>query len=661
MNIEVLKMAAKDKDPKELVPEAAQTSDAEMQAFFEEDRDFLRAYIGDDSIGIEPAPPGSGLKTLGIDLEKGKMYVNPDFFTQMRDSKKPYVLFHEFEHFRELRDLLAEKNGDKIWRKHRAKVKASKRYSILDNTWDDTRMNRGVDSRAPALEDAREALYKEDLFPETDFTKLPKHLQFAYTLLRERMVPNEACIVAPDVRAEIDRLRGIKSKSGVPLLEYASRPDIPPSVRIALQDKYLDPVSKRFFDEDVERRQKDQQQQGDQGQGEGQGEDDPKSGKDPEGEQAPDGAGQKPEKGQKGKRKNPEDQFKKEYAEYDEKNPDKALPAEDIDKAVKKYIEAKQKKGTEKTEEEMLQEAYAREAGVSVEDLRTYQNFWSEVENIQNPETNERVIEELRAIFRKIIAERMAPRLRPKLPTTEGEILARPADAVAAIKAGIQEPAVWETVEVHEKLLERFGNFDVTLVGDRSSSMTESDPAGAVKNIEQRKAVALILEALAEFSRELEDVRRDLLYDLHVRTEGWAFGDDSEIGILKPLSETLTEKERVAVYKTLADTPGNATKDFKVLEKIRDSIPEEDWQRIADKKLRKIIIVLSDGNSSDQTATQRVTRALREKGAIVVGVGITKSGDAIRTTYAPDGRVCEKAGQLGVTLGELLKEHLKDL
>ncbi|KKW24712.1 MAG: hypothetical protein UY70_C0005G0035 [Candidatus Kaiserbacteria bacterium GW2011_GWB1_52_6] len=659
--IEIWKMVEKNKGPRDANPDTTPTSEEEMRAFFEEDRDFLRAYIGDDSIGIEPAPPGSSVKTLGIDLEKGKMYVNPDFFMQMKHSKKPYVLFHEFEHFRELRDLLAEKSGDKVWRKHRDKVQVSKRYSILDNTWDDVRMNRGVDSRAPALKDAKEALYKEDLFPETDFTKLPKHLQFAYTLLRERMVPNEACTVAPDVRAEIDRLRGIKSKSGVPLLEYASRPDIPPSVRIALQDKYLDPVSKRFFDEDVEQKKKDQQQQGDQGQGEGTGEDDPKSGKDPKKQQAANGAGQKPEKGQKGKGKNSEDQFKNEYAEYNEKNPDKALPAEDIDKAVKKYIEAKQKTGTEKTEEEMLQEAYAREAGVSVEDLRTYQNFWSEVENIQNPETNERVLEELRAIFRKIIAERMAPRLRPKLPTTEGEILARPADAVAAIKAGIQEPAVWETVEVHEKLLERFGNFDVTLVGDRSGSMQESDSDGAVKNVEQRKAIALTLEALTEFSRELDDVHRDLLYDLHVRTESWAFGGDKEIGILKPLSETLTEKERVAVYKTLGDTHGDETKDFKALERIKDSIPEEDWQRIADKKLRKIIIVLSDGNSSDQTAAQKAAKELRDRGVIVVGVGITKSGAAITTTYAPDGRVCEKAGQLGTTLGNLLKEHLKDL
>ncbi len=639
-------------------PETPETNDEETRAFFDENRDFFRAYIGDDSIGIEPAPPGSGVDTLGIDLDKGKMYVNPGFFAQMgyEGGKKLYVTCHEFEHFREMREILQEKDGERIWRRTRAKIKASKRYYILDNVWDDVRVNRGVDSRAPALEGAREALYKEDLFKDPDFTKLPKHLQFAYALLPDN---RQRCTVAPDVRAEIERLQGIKSKSGVPLLEYASRPDIPPSVRIALQDKYLDPVSRRFFEEDV-REKRDQEKRGDQGQGGGK-DGDPQSGKDPGGEQSGDTGGTKPETGQKGKNKNPEEHFKDEYAKYDKKNPDRALPADVVEQAVKKYIEAKKGKGKEKTEAEMLEEAYAREAGVSVGDLQAYQDFWSEVESIENPETNERVIEELRAIFRKIIAERMAPRIRPKQPTTEGDLLTRPAEAVAAIKAGIHEPAVWETIEVHEKLLERSGNFDVTLVADRSGSMTESDEDGAVKSIEQRKAVALILEALTEFSKELEDVRRDLLHDLHVRTEAWAFGDDAEIGILKPLSETLTEKERVAVHKTLADTPGNATKDFSVLEKIHDSIPEEDWRRIAEKKMKKIIIVLSDGNSSDPGAAQRIAKQLRDKGAIVVGVGITRSGEAIRTTYAPDGRVCEKAGQLGATIGGLLKEHLKDL
>ncbi len=618
----------------------------------DEDKDFLTAYAADSSIEILPAKKGVG--TLGIDLEKGQIHTDFDFWEKLKyePRKKLCCKLHEIGHFSKMRTLLNEKGGDKVWKRHNEKIKKSRRYGILDNTWEDVSVNREVVLRAPVMKQTLEDLYTQNLFPSSDLRvnkegqPIPKHLQFAYALLRERQVPGEKCNVDEDVRKEIDRLEGVKSKSGVRLLEYASRPDIAPSTRIALQEKYLEPVYERFFKEDVEKKKQEEKDKKDQ-----------KSDKNDKGE--------KGEKGEKPKGKpkpgNPEDYFSDEYDKFDENNPDHALPDKEVEKAVKDYLEAKKKKGKEKSQEELLLEAYAKEAGVTVEDLRTYQSFWSGVEGIENPETNERVVEELREIFRQIIAERLVPRLRSKQPTTEGEILVRPAEAVASIKAGIQEPAVWETLEVRPKNAEHFGNFDVTVVADRSSSMNEGDENGAVKNVEQRKAVALMLEALTEFSIELEDIRHDLLYDLHVRTEAWAFGGDAQIGILKPLSETLTEKERVAVYKTLGSTPGKYTKDFAALRKIKESIPEEDWQRIEEKKLRKIIIVLSDGVSADAGAVQSVAKELRERGVIVVGVGITKRGESIKATYAPDGRVSEKAADLGSVLGELLKEHLKDL
>lgn len=688
MRIETHKPDEGDKD-KPIAPLQEKEGREVVQKFFEENQDFLRSYAGDSSIKVEPSP--AGLNTFAIDLEKGTLYGDPRFFTEkgFSEQKALFAFLHEFEHFRELRTLLAEKGGDKVWQKHTKRLKESRRYGILDNTWDDVRMNRSVVSRAPVMKQTREDLYTENLFPSSDLTvtpngqPMPKHLQFAYALLRERQVPGQKCNVDEDVRQEIDRLEGVKSKSGMGLLEYASRPDISPSTRIALQDKYLEPIYERFFKEDVEKKKQEEKDKEKEKQKGDKGEKGEKNEKDEKGEKQEgepgepgednEGEGQegepKDEPGKKGKGKpkgkpqpaNPEDYFGEEYDKFDENNPDHALPDKEIEKAVKDYLDAKKAKGKEKSQEELLLEAYAKEAGVNVEDLRTYQNFWSQVEGIENPETNEYVVEELREIFRKIIAKRLLPRLRPKLPTTEGEILARPAEAVASIKAGIQEPAVWETLEIRPKNAEHFGNFDVTLVADRSSSMNKPDETGTIKNVEQRKGVALMLEALTEFSKELDDIRDDLLYDLHVRTEAWAFGDDAQIGILKPLSETLTEKERVAVYKTLGSTPGNNTKDFAALRRIKESISEEDWQRIEEKKLRKIIIVLSDGVSADAGAVQSIIKELRDRGVIVVGVGITKGGESIKATYAPDGRVSEKAADLGATLGELLKEYLKDL
>ncbi len=618
----------------------ADRGDSPVRDFFDEHKDFLISYIGDSSIRAEKSP--EGLDTFAIDLEKGILYGEPKYFTEKgySESKAFFAFLHEFEHFRELRDLLQEKDGEKLWKRHRDRLRKNKRTKLFDNVWDDVRMNRSVVSRAPSQNAARSELYKENLFQNNNFLELPKHLQFAYALLREAMLPGEPCVVSDDVRAELDRLRSIKAKSGISLLDYASRPDIPPSLRIRLQEQLLEPVYESFFQKDAEQK-KNEQKEKNRGQG----------GEDKEG-----GKGTTKETPQ-----NPEDFFKDEYEKYFDENPDSALPDEAIEQAVKQYIERKKEsQKAQKTEQQMIEEAYAREQGVTAEDMEAYQKFWESIEEMRNPETDEAVVEELRALFRKIIAERTRPKSKPKIPVSEGEILARPAEAVAAIKAGVEEPEVWETIQEKDRPKELFGDFDVTIVVDRSGSMDERDEAGNSKKYEQKKAAILLLEALKEFSDDLEEARVDLQYDLNVRTEVRSFGSETENEILKPLSEELTEKQRVAAYKKLDSTPGASTKDFLALESLYESISEEDVEKIEASRLKKIILVLSDGESDDAEKVQQYLRQLRDKGVIVRGVGITDAASSIKQTYKPHALICKQADQLGVVLAELLKEYLTE-
>ena len=279
------------------------------------------------------------------------------------------------------------------------------------------------------------------------------------------------------------------------------------------------------------------------------------------------------------------------------------------------------------------------------------------MEEIKNPETDESVVEEIREIFRKIIAERKKQTLRSKLPVEEGEILAFPAQAHVAVESGNFEPRVWETVDWKAKPKELFGEFDVTIVCDRSGSMERPSS----KKIEQRKAAALLMEALKEFSDELDEEKPYFEFDLNVRSEVWTFGDDKQVEMLKPLDKNLTEKQRVLVYKILENTPGDGTKDFSALEKIKDGVPAEDWAKIQKRKLKKLVIVLTDGDSDNPAEVQRLLEEFREKGVVVVGVGITTDGISAKITYAPNGLVCEKVENLAVILGNLLKEHIKEL
>jgi len=249
----------------------------------------------------------------------------------------------------------------------------------------------------------------------------------------------------------------------------------------------------------------------------------------------------------------------------------------------------------------------------------------------------------------------MKPKISSKYPEKEGDLLMFPTKAVVDIKSGVKEPEVWETIEQKERPADLFGDFDVTLICDRSGSMN-----GAGKDIAQRQATTLLLEVLKEFSDDLEENKIDLEYNLNVRTEAWSFGDSAQCEMLKGLSSSLSEKERVYVYNKLSDVSGT-TRDFETLEKVKNFLSEDDLEKIRNKKLKKIIFVLSDGGSDNPSKTQNLLKDLREKGILVYGIGMTSSAEAIRDTYAPDALVCDKIENLPLVVGNLLKKEIDNL
>ena len=73
------------------------------------------------------------------------------------------------------------------------------------------------------------------------------------------------------------------------------------------------------------------------------------------------------------------------------------------------------------------------------------------------------------------------------------------------------------------------------------------------------------------------------------------------------------------------------------------------------------MIVFTDGGSDNPARVQGVLKSLRDGGVVAIGVGITSKGSPVLSTYAPSAQVVEDVQRLPVVLGELLKEHLKDL
>lgn len=648
----------------------------EAVALVEKHRDFFEHYAK-GKIKIEPAP--KGMETFAFNLEKNTIYINSMFYKKLglSEEKTVFATLHEIEHFMEKLQILSEDGGEKSFEKYLKKIKASRAFGIMNNCVSDIRENRAVVGKTnKGMGELEEKTYQEDLFPETDFSSLPRHIQFSQALLREARVSGEKCQVSPEVRQALDETAKVKG-----LMEIMTNPETPMSMRLKLQDKYIWPKMEALLEKDMEDKKKQKEQEkkekeegkekGEQGEGQGGQEDEEKDeegqakGKNKKGKASQEKGKKKGptapshssadegKRGEKdeGEETDPNKIFADEYAEAEKKFPE-AVPAEEVEKAFKEWKEAQKGKGSA----DKADEDYAKKIGVEKKDLQDYRKITESLEKIVNPETDVSIIEELKNLFSRIISKRLKLAQAPKYPVEEGDELTDPAQLVADVKSGNLQPKVWEDTEIKEKKGDRFGEVEITLVCDRSDSM-----AGQ-KAEEQRKSAVLVMEVLKEFADLCEEEKRNIDKPLQVKSEIYSFAGSSEDKIpLKKMSAELGEAERIKAFKTLCDTTGPRTTDFNCLEAINAGLDDKIKMKIKIGELKKMVIVFTDGESHDSGAVQMQLKKLRDDGVVAIGVGITSEGAPVLSTYAPNAQVVEDVKKLPIVLGELLKEHLKDL
>jgi len=176
-----------------------------------------------------------------------------------------------------------------------------------------------------------------------------------------------------------------------------------------------------------------------------------------------------------------------------------------------------------------------------------------------------------------------------------------------------------------------------------------------------RKSKILFLESLADFQKEIKEAeyQNGVSLGLEVRTETRAFGDfgDTE---LKALSPDLSEKDRITIWKRLHKGSGG-TPDYLSLETIEKSLTSECEEELRSKRKRKVIVVLSDGDSQDASRVQQTCERLRKKGIIILGFGMTASGQAVKETYKPDAEVIEDIRTLPKAMQKVIIKYIQDL
>lgn len=554
-----------------------------------------------------------------IDMEKGKATYDPRFFAEKGYSagEAMWATCHEVEHFRDWR------RDPETYSRLFARFKHRRRLHILYNCLDDILVNRQVDKRFPVHQPTKKSLYREKLFPGNDYSQKPKHLQFVYSLLREKMLPEEILTLSPEVRAEIEKLKNI-DKTGTDLTELVSDPEAKPADRYEIIRDYLEPIYEKFFQEDVEEKKK-QKGKGEEGEGE---------------EKRP---------------KSAEDYFTDEYDDFDYKSPEVLSPAE-VKDALDKEIK-RQKEKAKKTPEQIAREQFEKEHGITAEEMENYRVDYKKIE---------KYIEPLREIFERIISRRKEIKRRLKERTEDGVILDPSLVSQSYIDAqsGILDSRTQLKIKKIEYDENKPNNFEFTLVCDLSGSMDKNQPGG--KSYEQRLSAILIMEALTEFEEKLKDERLEKSLDLHILTEARGFADADEE--LKPLSDTFDYQARLKIARRLFRCDGGSTHDFDSLAAIDRDITETVRREMEKNDLKKVVLLITDGGSDNVRLAKKEKEALVRAGVIVKAIQIGEVSNSNKEQFREvwhkpkkDGLACKNISQLVPTVKKLLEEFLSDL
>ncbi len=607
----------------------------------------INAYFGTPDIPFTMRPPGPG-ESGGwyIDLENVRVNADPTFFIERgyEESEALFATFHEAEHFR---DMAQDPDAYRVlFERINAQTDVAPSYPAalgrLYNCLDDVLVNKAVMARWKAGVEAKNALYPKlfpsaalEVHPETGMST-PRHRQFMYALLRGAMLPDEELTLDEDVREAIDRVNTLGEGTGT-LLDHLTGVDFNgrslrgATERFVLIQSRIESAFRELYARDLEDRtaQPPSDEGGDTGSGGG--------------DQAP---GRSDETGTTAESHEPADPFGDDP--FGGAVPDPVDFKDVLDELNKLRAALKEKR----------KQDFKDAMGVEKGDYEAYMRDYRQVD---------RYIERLADIFEDVIARRKTMRRRLRRSSKDGPLLdhRKAAIAVAEIQAGNSEPRVMLDYEPYETIDNVPSGIQFSLLCDGSGSMKEGEE-GKVREQEQRKIAVLVMEAFAEFRRRIEEKKRagdDLQLD--VETEVRIFSDTDSVA--KPMSDALTHVDRVAMRKKLMALPHEGTNEVSSLKNMQlEQCTGDVVARLQQGDLKKIVLILTDGESQNEGELRQEVRALealgqsdRDRPTVVVAAIGFAGGRNVTTTYAPYGYYAEKMDDIPDIFVQFLREMLE--
>ena len=499
-----------------------------------------------------------------------------------------------------------------------------------------------VDSKGDEL---IKKLYREKLFPGTDFSKRPLHLQLLDPYLREEMVPEEKIKVSPEIeeiRKEISYLGEDYSEIKKFNQELIKRSE--PEKRYSRLKRILEPIYLDLLFKDLEK------------------------------EPIPPPPSKGKEKGEGiGDFSMP---FEDDYRDYEDNSPDQ-FSEEDIKNWTEKKKEEKKKEEEERRRKEEEEKKSFEEREKEIQEkmgkewCKRHNIEYSLLQKVREIEKEiEPYLKEMSQFWRKIVFGYSTER---KLEWEGYYKFGTRLDIHKVIKewpkiekGDVFDVKVMKKRVVKEKLIHQPEVIRVRLVLDVSGSMDEE----RLKTL--REITVLLGRSLQEFNHYLGLVRETTGTKLVADLEEWIF--ESEAQKIKPLAgddyrTRNWEKDEADFIKSIGYlfSSGGSTADFLALEEIEKSVTDFDIERIKQGKLLEILIEITDGGSDNPELTREIKNRLKEKGIIAKAfqIGEPTEGEieAFKTTWENDGdgeRVPELS-QVLPALIQFLKKYLKDV
>ena len=590
--------------------------------FIEQDVDSYTELMGVSGITVAV---GDGWAT---DIKTGAVTVDPSFFVEegYRPEWSSYAIMHEVS--AHLRELITHSEMSGMILAFRGKSKAK---HLFHNIMSDIAGNKRIHHILPAQADVAKQLYSEKLFAEDDYSALPRHLQLMYKIIRQEMIPESETVVLPEVDEAIARLRHFGDEGDIDLIEFSTRvnksptEEMKPEVKFKLWIDRIYPEFEKLLEQDIADPIHKQNNANNEDEGEGQ-------------EQ---GQGQGQGQGEGGF-----DEFYDDYERTKHASPISHDDLDDITKQVKDIKREAAATAAQNTPEARAKQALQDRIGAE-HTPRSYHNYINTI-RAHNAE-----IDEMAEFFRSLIDERLKQTRTLNKPAPQGPVL-NPntlAQTYTDLKTGVpQPPQAFLEYGVREAEREAEGSYDCFLVVDDSGSMEGE------KSKQARIAAMIFLEGLGAFERQIreQEEQQGIQLKWDVRSAVFTFG--STASEVKPIGPELTDKARLDVQKAISGGSGS-TADYEALEAIRQQIEREIATNPSTKGRRRLVYVITDGQSDNQAELGNTLKRLQELGVEVVGIGIVDG--SVEAVYPKGSKTIADAKDLPQTLIDAMEASMR--